>query len=118
MTDEIIATARELGAALNATSEVQAFLRADEAFRNNRELQQLENQIEEAYAELVKRQRSGAMILKQEVNDFYRLREQFTTHPLVIEREACLASVKTIFEQAGTVLNSILSVDYTELAEH
>lgn len=118
MSEEILASARQLGDALSETPEVKAFLQAEEAFRSSQDVQRLEAQVNQTYLDLVERQRRGEMVHPHEVHEFYRQRDELIQHPLVIERENCLNSVKALFEQAGRVLNSILSVDYTQLADH
>ncbi len=116
MSEKILATARELGAALRELPEVQAFLRADAAFQNSPDVQRLQAQVEQTYSSLVQRQQAGEMVHAHEVHDFYRQRDELMRHPVVIEREKNLKVVKALFEQAGGVISSILSLDYTQLA--
>ncbi len=85
--------------------------------RNDPAAQRLEAEVERIYRDLVKRQQDGQMVFPNEVNRFYELRDAFVNHPLVIRRQECLQAVKALFEQAGETLNSILSVDYTQLVE-
>lgn len=118
MHNELLATARELGAALCEAPEVQAFLRADAAYRGSPDVQRLEKQVQQTYEDLVRRQRAGEMVHPHEVHEFYRQRDELLHHPVVSEREKCLKVVKVLFEQAGGVISSILSVDYTQLAIH
>ena len=112
---ELIQAAREFGAALNETPEVQALLQAQQAFESDAEVQQLAARVDEVYNSLVSRQQAGEMLFPYEVNEFYKLRDQFVFHPVVAKREEALRSVKALFEQAGSAISSILSVDYTAL---
>ena len=56
------------------------------------------------------------MLFPSQVNEFYDLREQYNRHPLVIEYGRCESAIKALFGEVGSTLNSILSVDYTQLA--
>ena len=116
MSEQILATARELGAALRELPEVQAFLQADAAFQNSPDVQRLQAQVEQIYSNLVQRQQAGEMVHAREVHDFYRQRDELMHHPLVVERENSLRTVKALFERAGGVISGILSLDYTQLA--
>ncbi len=114
--DDLLAAAARLGEALGRSAEVQAYLQADAAVRDNDELTGLEAEIERVYGELVRRQPAGEMLFPYEVHEFYKLRDRWTYHPLVAHRSECLQAVKALFGQAGSIISSILSVDYTELA--
>jgi cell fate (sporulation/competence/biofilm development) regulator YlbF (YheA/YmcA/DUF963 family) len=113
--NDLLQAAQDFGAALRETPAVQAYLAADAALRNDPAAQHLEAELERVYRDLVKRQQDGQMVFSNEVNHFYQLRDAFVNHPLVIRRQECLRVVKALFEQAGGTLNSILSVDYTQL---
>ncbi len=109
--------AQALGAALNASPEVQEYLQARDAMLNDAALRRLAEEMERVYHELVSRQQNGEMLSPGEVNAFYALREQYTSHPLVARYEKSQAAVKALCEQAGSAISSILSVDYTQLVQ-
>ncbi len=113
--NDLISAARELGLALNSSPVVQEYLQSRDAVRNNPELFQLEEEIERTYQELVARQQNGEVLSPGEVNNFYDLRERYTGHPLVVRLEQCQEAAKSLFEQTGSLISSILSVDYTKL---
>lgn len=113
---DILAAARELGTRLNHTQAVQSYLQAEEALTNDLDLGQLQANVDEVYRDLIMRQRGGEMVFPHEVNEFYKLRDQWVGHPLVKQHEERLQAVKTMFEQASGMMSSILSVDYSELA--
>ncbi len=114
--EELLAAADKLGRALNATPQVQAFIQADEAVKNSAELRKLKEEMDQVYADLVRRQQAGEMVFSHEVGQFYNLRDRLVTHPLMVERENCLNAVRALFDQAGTTMSSILSVNFSELA--
>lgn len=115
LSKDLIAASQKLGEALEASPIVQEYLQSLDAVRKNPELQQLEQEIDRTYQELVARQQSGKLLLSGEVNHFYTLRDSYNRHPLVIRQAQCQAAMKALFEQAGGTISSILSVDYTKL---
>ncbi len=117
ISNDLQEAAQALGAALNASLEVQEYLQAREAMLSDSALRQLAEEMERVYQELVSRQQNGEMLFSGEVNAFYALRERYSRHPLVVHYEKCQAAVKALCEQAGSTISSILSVDYTQLAQ-
>jgi cell fate (sporulation/competence/biofilm development) regulator YlbF (YheA/YmcA/DUF963 family) len=115
LSNELLEAARELGLALNASPVVQEYLQSRDEVRNHPELLQLEVQIERTYQELVTRQQNGEVLLPDDVNRFYELRETYTNHPLVIKLEQRQGAMKAFIEQTGSTLSSILNIDYTKL---
>lgn len=112
---EILQAAQRLGETLNSSPTVQAYLQAEAAVQNSQELQQMEAKLDQVYNDLVRRQQAGEMLYPYEVNEFYKLRDQFVGHPLIKQRSASLEAVKTLFQQAGSAMSSIMSVEYTDL---
>jgi cell fate (sporulation/competence/biofilm development) regulator YlbF (YheA/YmcA/DUF963 family) len=115
-TEQIMQAARALGQALHNSPEVQDYLAACQAVQANAELCQLEEQLQLRYQALAGRQQTGEVLSRQEINDFYKLREQVVYHPLVARREECLKVVQASFEQASSSISSILTVDFNSLA--
>ncbi len=118
VTKDLQDAAQALGAALHASPEVQDYLQAREAVLNDAALRELAEEMERVYQDLVIRQQNGELLFPGEVNAFYALRERYTSHPLVVRYEKCQTAVKVLCEQAGSTISSILSVDYTELAQN
>ena len=114
-TNEIKQAAQALGQALKNNPVVQAFVQAEAAVKNNEEITRLEADVYALYNNLTSRQQAGEILSPQEINRFYNLRDQLARHPMVVERDASMKAAKAIFEQTGSVLSSILTMDYTAL---
>ena len=114
-TNEIKQAAQALGQALKNDPVVQAFVQADAAVKNSEEVTRLEAGVYTLYNDLTSRQQAGEILSPQEINRFYNLRDQLARHPLVVERDASMKAAKAIFEQTGSILSSILTMDYTAL---
>lgn len=115
VSNEIIQAARELGETLNASPVVAAFQQAERDVRSNEELCALEAEVMSLYNELTGRQQNGEVLSPQDINRFYTLRDRFARHPLVTRRDTAMNEVKALFEQVGTTISSILTMDYTAL---
>lgn len=100
-----------------ASPVVQDYLKAHEAIVQNAYLQQLEVKIEQTYEEFLNGGRNGDMFNSERMEDFYDLQVAYSSHPLVIQHSRCERALKTLFGEIGGTMNSILSTDYTLLAE-
>jgi cell fate (sporulation/competence/biofilm development) regulator YlbF (YheA/YmcA/DUF963 family) len=117
ISNDILVVANRLGSALGSSPVVREYLQAREALLQDAGVGQLEEKIQQVYQDLVTRQRNGEMLFPHEVNAFYDLRDQYSRHPLVMEYGRCETLLKAMFGEVGKTINSILSVDYTQLAE-
>lgn len=116
VSEDLLKTANDLGASLRASPVVQAYLQAREALMANEELRLLEAKIQQVYEDLSAREQKGEIVFPGSVREFYALRETYISHPLVVEYARCQNAVKTLFEEVGSTISSILSVEYTQLA--
>lgn len=114
-TQAILQAAQAFGAALKNTPEMQAYEQAVEAARADAETCALEDEVLALYNALIARQRNGEPLAQHEINHYYNLRDRLVRAPLVVERDARLKAVKTLYEGAGNLLSSTLTMDYTSL---
>ena len=117
LSEEILQAAQEFGAALADSPAMQAYRAAQAAVDNDPGLCQLEAEVSDMYESLSAKQRCGKFLTQAEINQFYHLREQLAHHPLIIELQLRQQAVQALFEQAGGSLNTILTVDFSALAE-
>lgn len=104
-----------MGEALANNPAVQEFVQADAAVKSSEEVTKLEADVVALYNDLTSRQQAGEILSPQEINRFYNLRDQLSRHPLVAKRETSMKAAKALFEQAGSAMSSILTLDYTAL---
>ena len=116
MNTELLESARALGAALNQAKTVQSYLQAKTEAEANLESASLEARLLEVYQALIARQQNGEQLTRPEVQEFYAIRNQAQSHPLVKARDAALSQVKSLFPEAGTEITNQLGVDFTALA--
>ena len=116
MNTELLESARALGAALNQAKTVQSYLQAKTEAEANTESASLEAHMLEVYQALVARQQNGEQLTQPDVQEFYALRNQAQSHPLIQTRDAALSQVKGVFAEAGTEITNQLGVDFTALA--
>jgi len=114
--DEIQQVAQKLGQGLHETSEVTSYLQAAQAARDNPDATALEEKLLILYQHLADLERSGQDLDQSELTEYYQLREQVRSHPLIATRDEHLQMVKLIFSDAGQMITSVLGVDFTALA--
>jgi len=116
VSNEIQHAAQKLGQDLHNTPEVNAYLKAAQAVQENAEAVALEDKFLALYQQLVVRERSGQVLDQNELAEYYQLREQVRSHPLLAARDEQLQLVKLLFSDVGQVLTTILGVDFSALA--
>ena len=116
MNPELLESARALGATLNQVSAVQNYLQAKSEAESNTESASLEAHMLKVYQALIARQQNGEQLTQSEVQEFYALRNQAQSHPLIKARDAALSQVKVVFAEAGTEITNLLGVDFPTLA--
>lgn len=116
MNPELLEAARKLGATLNQTRVVKSYLQAKADAENDPEAASLEAHMLEVYYALIARQQNGEQLTQPEVQEFYALRNQVQSHPLIKARDNALAQVKSLFAEAGTEISNQLGVDFSTLA--
>lgn len=109
-------SARKLGETLRRTSQVISYLEAKKAVEADPTLVAREKHILVVYQELASRQRAGEELSKEEVQNFYDLRNEVQQHPLIQTRDRALGSLKSLFLQAGSEISNQLGVNFSYLA--
>ena len=116
LSDELEQTAQALGQSLRATEDAQAYLQAQARVQADPEASPLDERLSGLYQELLARQRAGEQLAQAEVDEFYALRSQAQSQPLIAERDFALSQLKSYLAQAALDLSNNLGVDYTALA--
>lgn len=114
--NDIQQAAQKLGQDLRNTPEVTAYLQAVQAVQENAEAVALEDKFLALYQRLIAQERSGQVLDQHVLAEYYQLREQVRSHPLLAARDEQLQLVKLIFSDAGQILTSVLGVDFSALA--
>jgi cell fate (sporulation/competence/biofilm development) regulator YlbF (YheA/YmcA/DUF963 family) len=114
---EIREAAQQLGRTLRKSESVQSYLQSAETFRQDAELAQLEADLMERYQSLSAREQAGEVLSPYEVNQYHVMLDRLRRSSLFSQRENHLRSVKYTFAQTAEAMNSVLSVDFTNLAE-
>lgn len=83
---------------------------------DNPEARSLEEEFQTLYQRLLARQQAGEELPREEVDRFYRLRNQVESHPLIVERDLALSELKGYFADVAFQLSALLGADYTALA--
>ena len=115
--EELQKTAQSLGEALKANEAVQAYLKAKADLEKDAEGSTLETRLFTLYESLIARQQVGETLERQELDEFYSLRNLVRTHPLVTERDAALTQAKLFLADIANEISNALGVDYTALAQ-
>lgn len=111
--EEVRQAAEELGRSLGASYAVQSYLAA----QAQADASALDNRFQALYQDLLARQRAGEELPQENLNEFYRLREQVQTHPLIVERDLALGELKAYFADVALELSVQLQMDYPTLAQ-
>jgi cell fate (sporulation/competence/biofilm development) regulator YlbF (YheA/YmcA/DUF963 family) len=114
--DEIQQVAQKLGQDLRETSEVTTYLHAAQAVGDDSAAAVLEEKLFTLNQRLADQERSGQSLDQSELNEYYQLKEQVRSNPLIAARDEQLQTVKLIFLVAGQTMTSVLGVDFTVLA--
>jgi len=115
--EEMRQAAEELGRSLRASYAVQSYLAAQAQLEVDADASALDNRFQALYQDLLARQRAGEDLPQEELNEFYALREQVQTHPLIVERDLALGELKAYFADVARELSVRLQVDYPTLAQ-
>ena len=114
--EDLQQAAQEFGLALRAHETVRSYLAAQQAVLADAEARELDERSRAMYEDLVARQQNGEQLPREEVEAFYALNQQARSHPLIAERDAALALVKSTFVNVGQDLSLALGIEYTALA--
>ena len=115
LSDELKQAAEALGESLRATEPVSTYLQAQTRLQEDAEASALENRLTRLYQDLLARQQAGELLPQAEVNEFYALRDQVSSHPVVAERDAALDQLKSYLADIAAELSEPLGMDYTAL---
>ena len=115
--DELKQAAEKLGRSLGGTDVVQTYLQAQACLEADPEARSLEGRFQGLYQSLLARQQAGEELGQDEVEEFYTLRSQAQSHPLIAERDFAMSQLKRYFADVALDLGSQLGVDYTTLAK-
>ena len=112
LSNEIQEAAKELGNLLRSEVSVKEYLRLLEEIKQNPEVTALEEQYSRLYQVLVERQQNGEFLSKPELDEHYRLKQQFEDHPLINARDVQMEWVKAKYVQVAQRLTSMLGIDF------
>jgi len=116
LSEELKQAAQALGQSLRATDVVQAYLDAQARLQADPQAASLEERFQKLYQDLMARQQAGEQLTRAEVDEFYALRSQAQSHPLIAERDFALSQVKSYLAKVALDLSQQSGVDYTTLA--
>lgn len=116
LSEELQKACEALGRALAASPAVQEYRQAQARLEDDPEARSLEEEFQTLYQRLLARQQAGEELPREEVDRFYRLRNQVESHPLIVERDLALSELKGYFADVAFQLSALLGADYTALA--
>ena len=115
-TDEIKQAAEGLGQQLGADPDVREYFRLKERAEQDANLAALEARYSQLHASLVKREAAGDLLERATLDEYYQVRAQLLSSPLIVARDEQLAEVKALFAHTALRLSEGLGVDYLTLA--
>jgi len=115
LTPEIEQSAQRLGEVLRSSREVQAYLQASQEVAADPQARQWHTELESTYAHLLQRQAAGEIIPLHEIESFYRLEHQVSTHPLLLSQSHALELLKDLFTETHALLSAELGIDLREI---
>ena len=113
---EITQTAQELGALLGAEASVNSYLTLVETVQQNAETAALEARFDQLYQKLAEQEQLGQPLDRGELDEYYALKRQVQTHPLIIERNDQHTAIQALFAETAQRMTTILGFDYTAFA--
>jgi len=116
LSDELEQAAQALGQSLRANECVQAYLEAQARVQANPETNSWEVRLSERARDLMARHRAGEQLAESEVDEFYTLRHQVLSQPLIADRDLTLSQLKSYLAQVALDLSEELGMDYSALA--
>jgi hypothetical protein len=116
LTDTLKQSALNLGKCLKTEKKVQEFLDLRERAAQDANSVELENKLNQAYEELTKREENGEVLRPFELEQYYALKQQLQSQPLVGLRDAKFEEVKSFLGQTAQRITSNLGIDYLTFA--
>ncbi len=109
--------ALELAEALRSHPAIEHYRIAREAARTDPAFSAMEAEVERTLVELEANQGCGEPARLQKINAYYRLRQELIRHPLFVERRNAEREARKVIQQAGNVLNGVLTLDFSKLVD-
>lgn len=113
---ELQSIAQALGEKLRNRSEVIEYLNAVDNVQNNAEVRAKEELLLNLYQSLSALEQAGKPLDKDVLANFYQLRDEVNSDPLIIERENKLHSLKNLYQDVNGCISAELGLDFTLLA--
>lgn len=113
--EEIVKAAQALGKSLREDSVLRAYFDADAEFQADPEARQIEEQLYAMYNALIARQQAGELLSREDTQQFYELRRQVQTHPVISKRDNELRLIKPYLAEIADEISSQLGMDYSKL---
>ena len=113
---EIQDAVRALSDALLSDPQAKDYQEAVTAFENDPEAVALEKRFMDFYTDLTYRQQKGERLNQQEIQQFYAMRAEYSSNPLIIARNDSLSAFKPILAEAAEQISAQIVLDFTELA--
>lgn len=107
----------ELAEALRSHPAVERFRQAREAAKNDPEFSAMETEVNTMLAGLETRQGYGEAMRLQQINAYYRARQELIRHPLYVERRNAEREARKVIQQAGDALNGVLTIDFSKFVD-
>ena len=109
--------ARDLANALLADPLAKAYQSAIADFDKDIKAAAVEKSFMDLYAGLIKCQHKGESFSQAEAQQFYAMRNQYYTHPLVVSRNNAMGAFKPLLADAAEQISMQIGLDFTELAK-
>jgi cell fate (sporulation/competence/biofilm development) regulator YlbF (YheA/YmcA/DUF963 family) len=117
LSSEITSAAEMLGKCIHQAGFMDAYLKAVEEFQADPEARQLEEQLYASYTDLITSQGAGEQLSREETQQFYELRRQVQSNPVIAKRDSALQIIKPHLAEIADEINTSLGVDFTSLAK-
>ena len=108
--NELIGLAGDLGEALGASPEVQAYQAAVNEMRADQRADQLSARLDEMYDDLIQRQAAGEVLAGGEIDAYYDLEREVADHPTLAAQSQALERVKDLLTETHGLLTNELGI--------
>jgi len=108
--------AQALGEKLKNRPEVSEYLIAVDNVQNNAEIRAKEELLLNLFQSLSALEQAGKPLDKDVLANFYQLRDEVNSDPLIIEREKKLHSLKNLYQDVNGCISAELGLDFTLFA--
>jgi cell fate (sporulation/competence/biofilm development) regulator YlbF (YheA/YmcA/DUF963 family) len=115
-TQEIKQAAENLGKQLGADPGVHEFIRIAQEIKQDGNVVELENKLAQLNQKLAEHEQTGGRMDRTIVEEYYELKGQIESHPLITARQYQMEYVKAFFAQTAQHITAVLGIDYAALA--